>query len=906
MKFLTILSVAMASIAYANPVEDPVARALTEAKRHVAEGKPIHALDKRVGCITSCTHLGWWKRWLPYYGITEVLEVNFQFSGFVDPDGRYPIKMDPVKPDNVLVDCERIIARHPTGPYFDIDNVCLDEYHHSNECLIGMEHWSQPCIRVDAEKAEQRRNRLLFLSLLKDCARDPMGANGLSLKKDVDISGSNLQDRAEMRSMSLPSMEHEAWRLLSNLKNLENEHSHNKQESQRLPPILSPGPSWDDLEWAHDALRSEYVLQMTRDRDNETDSANNSDPSNVLGYGDLQPHEVELLRALPSSKITMDITRFNLKHHEDMAALEDSATAGCHLCRLFDSSARHMPRHTLTKSETPYWLQICVYWHHKEYKTCEISASAIFHGPRIFPGQIKTQTQQLAAMKDLPNIASQFFSLKSPNVFTTDQDLETLVDDIRPWIAECDTKSERHKYCYRRDIGDTKGLPTRLIDVSTPMVRLVVTNEDIPETTEHHRYLTLSYCWGKSNESARTTESNFLERRDSIDTKSLPQTIQDAIKLTRAMGIRYLWVDALCIIQNREDFYREARRMGSYYANGYCLISATGAYDTCTICWDRVDKLRWVSSQTFAQATPAMGRGWCLQERLLSPRILHFTAGAVIWQCHGISKASDICPEDEKTRLWADCDSIFATKHDGIHDESARTAMEVWWPALVRRYQDMGFTFEDDRLTAIQGLGNQIAARHGDSYFGGVFLSRLAHGLLWKGQRRPADRRSTSCPTWSWGTSTYTFFTYPKISLINTHGYLVFPSSHRMVEMLGSDGRRLHFSAPLVEMPGLRIDSTSDRRVVATCKHRNFRLKITYDEEGPRSWYPGPERFLLLGHGDAYKALDGLVVRENMMNHNHLERIGYVEVDTTESEMSEQRIEDFLRFWTDKNGVTLI
>ncbi|KAI8623052.1 hypothetical protein F5Y19DRAFT_460064 [Xylariaceae sp. FL1651] len=121
---------------------------------------------------------GWWKRWLPYYGITEVSEVNFQFAGVVDPNGRYPICMDPVKPDNVAEECKKIIARHPTGPYFDINDVCLDEDNHSKECLNGME-WSQPCIMVDAEKAEQRLDRLLFLSLLKDCARDPARSSGL-------------------------------------------------------------------------------------------------------------------------------------------------------------------------------------------------------------------------------------------------------------------------------------------------------------------------------------------------------------------------------------------------------------------------------------------------------------------------------------------------------------------------------------------------------------------------------------------------------------------------------------------------------------------------------------------------------------------------------------------------------
>lgn len=104
--------------------------------------------------------------------------MQFQFVGVIEPDRRYPIRIYPVNPDEVTEECEKIIAKHPTGPHFNINDVCLDDYHHSDECLIGME-WSQPCIMVEAEKAEQRRNRLLFLSLLKDCARDPAGASGL-------------------------------------------------------------------------------------------------------------------------------------------------------------------------------------------------------------------------------------------------------------------------------------------------------------------------------------------------------------------------------------------------------------------------------------------------------------------------------------------------------------------------------------------------------------------------------------------------------------------------------------------------------------------------------------------------------------------------------------------------------
>ncbi|CAH0051998.1 unnamed protein product [Clonostachys solani] len=128
---------------------------------------------------TCYQHLGSWKRWLPYYGITEVLEVNFYFAGVVESKGRYPIQMESVQLDKVLEECEEIIARYPADPYFDMDDVCLDDDTHSKKCLIGMHEWSQPCIRVDAEKAARRRNRLLFLSLLKVSARDSASANGL-------------------------------------------------------------------------------------------------------------------------------------------------------------------------------------------------------------------------------------------------------------------------------------------------------------------------------------------------------------------------------------------------------------------------------------------------------------------------------------------------------------------------------------------------------------------------------------------------------------------------------------------------------------------------------------------------------------------------------------------------------
>ncbi|KAL6365579.1 hypothetical protein LRP88_01579 [Fusarium phalaenopsidis] len=316
-------------------------------------------------------------------------------------------------------------------------------------------------------------------------------------------------------------------------------------------------------------------------------------------------------------------------------------------------------------------------------------------------------------------------------------------------------------------------------------VRLVVASEDIPKTGEQPKYLTLSYCWGWSNAPAKTTSQNFHERRRNIDTENLPQTIQDAIRLTKVMKIRYLWVDALCIIQNLEDFYLEAVKMSSYYANGYCLISATGFSDsseglfpdrkignyrtkTCTFGYDDQHETYWLLRNPAiglefetSLHIPVMERAWCLQERLLSPRILHITPEAVFWRCQSIPEMSEFYqnPEPQPSkeeikrnmalieRQWFHPSGMneqlplteelqeFMDKplgnyvpilvssdyegidYNGILNQPSMAGMWLDWTNLVRKYVDMELSYEDDRLTAIQGLGHKLAERHGDSLF---------------------------------------------------------------------------------------------------------------------------------------------------------------------------------------------
>jgi hypothetical protein len=90
-------------------------------------------------------------------------------------------------------------------------------------------------------------------------------------------------------------------------------------------------------------------------------------------------------------------------------------------------------------------------------------------------------------------------------------------------------------------------------------------------------YVALSYCWGTGQTLITTTRENLATHRDEIPFERLPRTITDAITITRDLSIQFLWVDALCIVQDSldgEDWQRESAKMGSIYGNAYATIAA--------------------------------------------------------------------------------------------------------------------------------------------------------------------------------------------------------------------------------------------------------------------------------------------------------------------------------------------
>lgn len=96
---------------------------------------------------------------------------------------------------------------------------------------------------------------------------------------------------------------------------------------------------------------------------------------------------------------------------------------------------------------------------------------------------------------------------------------------------------------------------------------------------EKASYVTLSHCWGPlPRRTATTSKANLAERRESIGLDELPLTYRDAVEITRSLGIRYLWIDSLCIIQDQPDDWKtEVTLMGQVYAQSICTLIASSA-----------------------------------------------------------------------------------------------------------------------------------------------------------------------------------------------------------------------------------------------------------------------------------------------------------------------------------------
>lgn len=208
---------------------------------------------------------------------------------------------------------------------------------------------------------------------------------------------------------------------------------------------------------------------------------------------------------------------------------------------------------------------------------------------------------------------------------------------LREWLEDC-SKHHDHANLFLED----PELPTRLLDVrDRTKLRL-----HCAEKGERGKYIALSHCWGKAK-TFQTTRGNISDLREEVKVDQLPKTFRDAVEVTRELGIHFLWIDSLCIIQNNlDDWIQESKRMESVFASAYCTIAATSAEDSTKGFLNRqsVKKCVHVSNMDkYFNQDVEKGilnqRAWVFQERALSRRIIHFTSTQTYWECGSVIRA---------------------------------------------------------------------------------------------------------------------------------------------------------------------------------------------------------------------------------------------------------------------------
>lgn len=298
-------------------------------------------------------------------------------------------------------------------------------------------------------------------------------------------------------------------------------------------------------------------------------------------------------------------------------------------------------------------------------------------------------------------------------------------------------------------------------------------------------YTALSYCWGGPQTFA-TTLSSVADHTQSFALSALPQSLQDAIKLTTELGLKYIWIDSLCIVQDSPaDKEREISQMAHVYSNAYVTICAANA-EACSEGFlnshgvklgqessvgDDLLRMPYKCSNGdlgkifFREESlyhsmwePISRRAWTLQERLLSPRALIY-GSRLLWQCHTAQYSDggtedwsfDVLGSGHRRFSSGAFESMNPTKQTEIDFFSLRQVFRVWYNT-VQEYTRRDLTLPTDKLPAIAGMAKAFHDITGDIYLAGLWKSNLAHDLMWSSN--PATKFATPsawrAPSWSW------------------------------------------------------------------------------------------------------------------------------------------------------------
>lgn len=329
-----------------------------------------------------------------------------------------------------------------------------------------------------------------------------------------------------------------------------------------------------------------------------------------------------------------------------------------------------------------------------------------------------------------------------------------LLETVSMWMEQCDAG---HNECRQHETEFE--WPRRLVSVGGNAVKVVETQA----FTTLPRYATLSYCWGQADFTMLTTET-LTSFQKGIRWSELPRTMRDAIAIARRLGLGYIWIDSLCIIQQEEghlDWLCESGKMRSIYGGSHVNIAASSATDAHQGCLvesggyigglsvpvplGNGSGRRLFSDPLLLQRASTSNlslRAWAFQERLLAPRTVHFGEHGALWECR-VGVVSSHLP-------------------GGFDDRTERKRLvraddEEWdWKEIVGSYAHTQLTVGSDRLPALAGVARRHAKLTGRHYLAGMWRETLVDQLVWVVLTHPLGyigyhkRPEWRAPTWSW------------------------------------------------------------------------------------------------------------------------------------------------------------
>ncbi|KAF7867013.1 uncharacterized protein EAF02_009799 [Botrytis sinoallii] len=466
--------------------------------------------------------------------------------------------------------------------------------------------------------------------------------------------------------------------------------------------------------------------------------------------------------------------------HNTVIGVKNAAFRGCGLCKFieatFDSFGignSYVTLHTRLaekRIEDRLLLSKRISMFVKECLLPRLKGSAKltkypYHGCKIDELEVNTSeypSNRLCILADEGSRAGVYI-VRQPLV--TKDNFERIIPQIKKWLDDC--RHHHSKLCRY----STPKLPTRVLRIESETKSLVRLHVSRPDHKDD--YIALSYCWG-GPQSFTTTNSTLEQNKRGFDIDNLPLTFKDTILIARKLGIRYIWIDALCIIQDSDlDKAREIEAMGDIFKNATVTISAASATSVDGGLFNHrpspelleipfclpdkslskvyISKIKLIGESR----DPINRRAWCFQESILSPRLLSFRSTELLWHCQSLKY------EPVAKSIWtymqanAKVPANIFGRDVAIQLPDALHRGQIW-NSIVEDFTGRDLTNPEDRLPAISGIAKELALVWNDEHVFGVMRSTVEQHLSWMVLPRHEldtqheNARNDRVPSWSW------------------------------------------------------------------------------------------------------------------------------------------------------------